>query len=443
MVVVERDRDGAALDGRLRRAGRPYDGCGRGQGRQRRVGGRRRGGRLRRSRRPESWSTRRRRSTNRPIPNQVAIRRCRPRDVIGCERSSGSSATGGVRPPLLGRPLAGPTPGPPRAVPGPDRPVPGRRFGNDCRGRGLCWPCRWFPFIRGSGRPVRPTIARRCSWWPSGGRGRGGGLQLVGGGAFRPRSDAVVNGFFSDLEVAGRPHAAQMSDAEMAAGLLMVVALLLRGPGARHGVRREWKWMVAFAVAGAVGGRFPYACSEGLSATCRSLEWHLGCRRTTTSTSCPESRSSGPSRPRRSSPCCAHEMTGRGVPASMRARQSAGRQLPVPRIGLSHRPVGDVRRAHLLHRLFGHGAGRGLRTDRSGGDPHELVGPGLREPTAGTTWRRLRRPLAGHRPPAPEAVSTEPESRRSARAAWDGHPVVDGPERDRRTGFAARLRLCA
>ncbi len=61
----------------------------------------------------------------------------------------------------------------------------------------------------------------------------------------------------------------------MAAGVLMVVALLLRGPSARHGVRREWKWMVAFAVAGAVGGRFPYACSEGLSATCRTLEWHL------------------------------------------------------------------------------------------------------------------------------------------------------------------------
>jgi len=32
---------------------------------------------------------------------------------------------------------------------------------------------------------------------------------------------------------------------------------------------------MAFAVAGAIGGRFPYACSEGLSATCRQLEWHL------------------------------------------------------------------------------------------------------------------------------------------------------------------------
>ena len=63
--------------------------------------------------------------TNRPIPNQVAIRRCRPRDVIGCERSSGSSATGGVRPPLLGRP----PPAPPLVRPVPclarTRPVPG------------------------------------------------------------------------------------------------------------------------------------------------------------------------------------------------------------------------------------------------------------------------------------------------------------------------------
>ena len=92
---------------------------------------------------------------------------------------------------------------------------------------------------------------------------------------FVPGLMPSVNGFFSDLEATGRPHAVLMSDADMAAGLLMVVALLLRGPSASHGVRREWKWMVAFAVAGAVGGRFPYACSEGLSATCRTLEWHL------------------------------------------------------------------------------------------------------------------------------------------------------------------------
>ena len=53
---------------------------------------------------------------------------------------------------------------------------------------------------------------------------------------FVPGLMPSVNGFFSDLEVAGRPHAAQMSDADMAAGVLMVAALLLRGPVARHGV---------------------------------------------------------------------------------------------------------------------------------------------------------------------------------------------------------------
>jgi hypothetical protein len=92
---------------------------------------------------------------------------------------------------------------------------------------------------------------------------------------FVPGLMPSVNGFFSDLEATGRPHAALMSDADLAAGILMVAALLLRGPRAGQGVRREWKWMVAFALAGAVGGRYPYACAEGLSATCRRLEWHL------------------------------------------------------------------------------------------------------------------------------------------------------------------------
>jgi hypothetical protein len=92
---------------------------------------------------------------------------------------------------------------------------------------------------------------------------------------FVPGLMPSVNGFFSDLEATGRPHASLMSDADMAAGVLMVAALLLRGPGSTNGVRREWKWMVAFAAAGAIGGRFPYACSEGLSATCRAMEWHL------------------------------------------------------------------------------------------------------------------------------------------------------------------------
>src|SRR3984957_13136001 len=92
---------------------------------------------------------------------------------------------------------------------------------------------------------------------------------------FVPGLMPTVNGFFSDLEATGRPHAGLMSDADMAAGILMATALLLRGSAGPHGARREWKWLVAFALAGAVGGRFPYACSEGLSATCRTQEWNL------------------------------------------------------------------------------------------------------------------------------------------------------------------------
>jgi Protein of unknown function (DUF998) len=92
---------------------------------------------------------------------------------------------------------------------------------------------------------------------------------------FVPGLMPSVNGFFSDLEATGRPHANLMADADMTAGVLMVAALLLRGSRARGGVRKDWKWMVAFAVAGAIGGRYTYACSEGLSATCRQMEWHL------------------------------------------------------------------------------------------------------------------------------------------------------------------------
>ena len=116
---------------------------------------------------------------------------------------------------------------------------------------------------------------------------------------FVPGLMPSVNGFFSDLEVAGRPHAALMSDADMLAGVTMLAALLLRGAASRHGTRKEWKWMLAFAFAGTMGGRFPYACSEGLSATCRAIEWHLQLPTITTSMWCPESQSSPSSRRRR------------------------------------------------------------------------------------------------------------------------------------------------
>ncbi len=92
---------------------------------------------------------------------------------------------------------------------------------------------------------------------------------------FVPGLMPSVNGFFSDLEATGRPHAALMSDADLLAGILLTAALLLRGSAVQGVARREWKWMVVFAVSGAIGGRYPYACAEGLSAACRNLEWHL------------------------------------------------------------------------------------------------------------------------------------------------------------------------
>ena len=92
---------------------------------------------------------------------------------------------------------------------------------------------------------------------------------------FVPRLMPSLNGFFSDLEANGRPHAALMSDADLLAGVLMGAALVLRGSRADGVVRREWKWLVAFAIGGVVGGRYTYACAEGLNATCRQLEWHL------------------------------------------------------------------------------------------------------------------------------------------------------------------------
>ena len=80
---------------------------------------------------------------------------------------------------------------------------------------------------------------------------------------------------FSDLEATGRPDATLLQHLDLAAGLVLVVALLLRGSQARGGRRSEWPWLMAMAVAGAIGGQFSYACPEGLSASCRAAEWRL------------------------------------------------------------------------------------------------------------------------------------------------------------------------
>ena len=80
---------------------------------------------------------------------------------------------------------------------------------------------------------------------------------------------------FSDLEASGRPDASLLQHLDLAAGIVLLVALLVRGRQGPDGRRSEWPWMVAWAVSGAVGGQFSYACPEGLSASCRAEEWRL------------------------------------------------------------------------------------------------------------------------------------------------------------------------
>jgi hypothetical protein len=93
--------------------------------------------------------------------------------------------------------------------------------------------------------------------------------------AFDRRLMTSPDEFFSDLEATGRPDATLLQHLDLAAGLVLVVALLVRGAVGRTGRRSEWPWLLAMAVAGTVGGQFSYACPEGLSASCRAAEWRL------------------------------------------------------------------------------------------------------------------------------------------------------------------------
>lgn len=89
--------------------------------------------------------------------------------------------------------------------------------------------------------------------------------------AFRPGLIRSPSELFSNLEVSGQPFAAAMQHADLAAGLLLLVAFLAAGAWSIPAGRREWLGMVIFAVAGAVGGIFPQACADDNSA-CRAKE---------------------------------------------------------------------------------------------------------------------------------------------------------------------------
>ncbi len=93
--------------------------------------------------------------------------------------------------------------------------------------------------------------------------------------AFDHHLMASPDQLFSDLETQGLPHSVLFQRVDLVSGLVLLAALVLRGPMARGLRRSEWPWLVVFALAAALGGHFAYACPEGRSASCRSAEWHL------------------------------------------------------------------------------------------------------------------------------------------------------------------------
>ena len=80
---------------------------------------------------------------------------------------------------------------------------------------------------------------------------------------------------FSNLEVTGQPYAIVMQRADITAGVLLLLALLLAGSKSVEGARREWLGLVVFALAGAIGGLFPQVCADALNHSCMSAEWHF------------------------------------------------------------------------------------------------------------------------------------------------------------------------
>lgn len=80
------------------------------------------------------------------------------------------------------------------------------------------------------------------------------------------------HGFFSDLSADGQPHAMLLQRLDLAGGLLLLTALVLRGRPQAPAEHRIWPWLVAFAAAAAVGGVYPYACATAIDPACRHLE---------------------------------------------------------------------------------------------------------------------------------------------------------------------------
>jgi Protein of unknown function (DUF998) len=93
--------------------------------------------------------------------------------------------------------------------------------------------------------------------------------------ALKPGLMTSPDELFSNLEVTGQPYAALMQHADLASGLLLLAAFAVAGRGASQARHREWLAMVGFAVSGTLGGLYPEVCPDGISASCRRLEWHF------------------------------------------------------------------------------------------------------------------------------------------------------------------------
>jgi hypothetical protein len=91
----------------------------------------------------------------------------------------------------------------------------------------------------------------------------------------RPGLMTSPDELFSNLEITGQPYAVLMQRADLAAGLLVLAAFALTAPGRGRPGRAEWLSMLGFAAAGALGGLYPEVCPDGISATCRHLEYRF------------------------------------------------------------------------------------------------------------------------------------------------------------------------
>ena len=94
--------------------------------------------------------------------------------------------------------------------------------------------------------------------------------------AFDRRELTSVDLLFSELSADGQRHAALLQRLDIASGLLLLAAFLLRGaPSGSPAARRFHYCLLLFAAAAALGGLLPFACAPTLDHACHQAERHL------------------------------------------------------------------------------------------------------------------------------------------------------------------------